>query len=194
MAHIGMKYVVAAPLKNDETYDPGYVVAKAIEFTGTPNTNSAVLYADDGSAETDQAVSNMGTSLNVDDVSLEVQGKLLGHTYTASSGETPEGLVINADDVAPYVGMGFYKRRRKNGVTSFTVIWLNKVQNTAMTENAATKGETTEFQTDTIEGTSYPLSNGAIYEKHVLDTEAKAKTWLNTKAGITGNTGNGGNT
>ena len=187
MAHIGMKYVVAAPLKADETYEAGFVVAKAINFTGTPTANSVVLYADDGEAETDRSIQNLGTSLNVDDVSLENQGKLLGHTYTAAvTGQTPtpEGLVIKNDDVAPYVGMGFYKRRRKNNVTSFTVIWLCKVQNAAMTENAATKGESVDFQTDTIEGTAYALSTGQIYEKHIFSTEAAAIAWLDDKAGI----------
>lgn len=187
MAHIGMKYVVAAPLKTDETYDTGYVVAKAIQFTGTPSANSVVLYADDGEAETDRSIQNLGTSLNVDDLSLEVQGKLLGHTYaaaTSGASSTPESLTIKNTDVAPYVGMGFYKRRRKNNETSFTVIWLNKVQNAAVTENAATKGESVEFQTDTIEGTAYALSTGQIYEKHVFTTETAAKAWLNDKAGI----------
>lgn len=187
MAHIGMKYVVAAPLQNDESYGTGYVVAKAIQFTGTPSANSVILYADDGEAETDRSVQNLGTSLNVDDLSLEVQGKLLGHTHVdavTGTTPTPEGLTIKSTDIAPYVGMGFYKRRRKNNVTSFTVVWLCKVQNAAVTENAATKGESVEFQTDTIEGTAYALSTGEIYEKHIFDTEDAAKSWLNTKANI----------
>ena len=187
MAHIGMKYVVAAELKSDETYEDGFVVAKAIQFTGTPSSNDVQLYADDGVAERDNSITNMGTSLNVDDLSLKVQADLLGHTYTAATtgqNPTPEQIVVSADDVAPYFGMGFYKRRKKNGVTSYTAIWLYKVMNRAVTENAATKGQTTEFQTDTIEGTADQLSTGAIYEKAVFSTEAAAKTWLNGKAGI----------
>lgn len=189
MAHIGMKYVVAAPLNTDESYGTGFVVAKAIQFTGTPSANDKQLYADDGVAERDNSIINMGTSLNVDDLSLKVQADLLGHTYVAAgTGEnpTPERIVVGADDVAPYFGMGFYKRRKKNGVTTYTALWLYKVMNRPVTENAQTKGQNVEFQTDTIEGTADQLENGSVYEKAVFATEAAAKTWLNGKAGITG--------
>ena len=84
MAHIGMKYPVAAPWTEGETYTKGFVVGKAIKFTGTPNKNDVDLYADDGIAETDKSVKDMGVSLNVDDLALKVQADLLGHTYTIS--------------------------------------------------------------------------------------------------------------
>ena len=190
MAHVGMKYPVAAQLNTDGTYGTGFVIGKAISFTGTPSNADVTLYADDGVAETDKGMQNIGTSLNVDDLSLKVQCDLLGHTYTAPSEATgndpavPEGMIVKADDVAPYFGVGFYKRRRKNNVTSFTAIWLVKVQHANPTENSATKAETTEFQTDTIEGTAYPVEDGTVYEKKVFTTEAAAKAWLDEKAGI----------
>lgn len=191
MAHIGMKYPVAAPLTEaadgTPSYADGFVVGKAISFTGTPSSSDVVLYADDGVAETDRSLQNLGTSLNVDDISLKVQADLLGHTYTAAgtgATPTPESITVNANDVAPYFGVGFYKRRRKNGTTTFTAIWLYKVQHAAMTENAETKGETVNFQTDTIEGTAYPLASGKTYDKAVFTTEADAKAWLETKADI----------
>lgn len=188
MAHVGMKYPVAAELQSSGTYGTGFVIGKAINFTGTPSNADVTLYADDGVAETDKGMQNIGTSLNVDDLALKVQCDLLGHAYTpAGTGENadPEGMVVKADDVAPYFGVGFYKRRRKNNVTSFTAVWLMKVQHSNPAENAATKAETTEFQTDTIEGTAYPLDDGSVYEKKVFTTEADAKAWLNEKANIT---------
>ena len=129
MAHIGMKYPVAAPWTEGETYTKGFVVGKAIKFTGTPNKNDVDLYADDGIAETDKSVKDIGVSLNVDDLDLKVQADLLGHDHTeASAGgsggtATPESVEVGSDDVAPYFGTGFYKRRRKNNETSFTAIW-----------------------------------------------------------------------
>ncbi len=191
MAHIGMKYPVAAVMKEDETYEAGFVVGKAINFTGTANSSDVVLHADDGAAESDRSLQNLSTSLNVDDISLKVQADLLGHTYTPAGGEgasaTPEKLEVKDTDNAPYVGMGFYKRRKKNGVISYTAIWLYKVQNAPKTEEAVTKGETVEFQTDTIEGTAYPRSDGKVYDKVLFvgaTAEASAKAWLNTQAGI----------
>ena len=193
MAHIGMKYPVAAEYKEGGSYTEGFVVAKAINFTGTPNKNDVELYADDAVAETDKSVKDWGTSLGVDDLSLENEAKLLGHTYTkataGSSGTdgTPESIEVGTEDEPPFFGVGFYKRRKKNGVVSFTVIWLYKVQHSEPTENAETKGDTTSFQTATIEGKAYPVEvNGkmSIGKKLIFDSEAKAKAWLNKQAGI----------
>lgn len=197
MAHIGMKYPVAVPWKQGDTYeDEGLVIGRAIQFTGTPNKNDVELYADDDVAETDKSLKDMGTSLNVDDVSLEVQAKLLGHGYkpanTTGENKTPEEMEIGTDDVAPYFGVGFYKRRRKNNVTSFTVIWLYKVQHSEPTEEAETKGDTTNFKTAAIEGKAYPVQiddgNGktkmSIGKKLVFASEAEARAWLDEQAKI----------
>ncbi|MFR8171200.1 MAG: major tail protein [Marvinbryantia sp.] len=196
MAHIGMKYPVAAPWKEGNNYDAGYVVGKAISFTGTPNKNDTTLYADDGASETDLSVRDWGTSLSTDDLSLKVQADLLGHTYKEAAGTgdaaTPEEIEIGTDDVAPYVGMGFYKRRRKNNITSFTAIWLYKVQNSEPTENAETKGESTNFQTPTIEGKAFPVEikdedgnvKMSIGKRLIFSTEAAAKAWLDKQAKI----------
>lgn len=198
MAHVGMKYPVAAPWVSGNTYgEKGFVIGKAINFTGTPNKNDVKLYADDGVAETDLSIKDLGTSLNIDDLELKVRADLLGHTYTAATGEgdeaTPETMEIGSEDVAPYFGVGFYKRRRKNNVTSFTAIWLYKVQHSEMTINAETKGDTTNFQTPTIEGTAYPveITDGeektkmSVGKKAVFTTEAAAKKWLENLAKIT---------
>lgn len=192
MAHIGMKYPVAAEWAEGNTYSEGFVVAKAINFTGTPNKNEAELYADDGVAETDKSVKDWGTSLGVDDLSLENQAKLLGHKYVKATGDsdtgTPESMEIGTEDEAPYFGVGFYKRRKKNGVTSFTAIWLYKVQHSEPSENAETKGDTTNFQTATIEGKAYPVDvdgKMSVGKKAIFKTEAAAKKWLEDQAKIT---------
>lgn len=200
MAHVGMKYPVAAPLDMDKTKDgtvaykveesTAFVIGKAINFTGTPNKNDVNLYADDEIAETDKTQRDWGVSLNVDDLTLEVQSKLLGHTYKKAEIDGIDGatekMVIGTDDVPPYFGVGFYKRRRKNNVTSFTAIWLYKVQFSEPTENAETKGDTVNFQTPTIEGTAYPVEVTedtkkvmSVGYKVTFDDEAKCKTWLN---------------
>lgn len=202
MAHIGMKYPVAAPWMEDNTYGAGFVIGKAMNFTGTPNKNDVTLYADDGAAETDLSIRDWGTSLGVDDATLKVQAELLGHGYVAAkeAGEgqeaAPESMEIGTDDVAPFFGTGFYKRRRKNNITSFTVIWLYKVQYSEPTENAETKGESVNFQTPTIEGKAFPVEvTGANNEKKMsigkkllFKTEAEAVAWLNKQANITDST------
>ena len=193
MAHIGLKYPVFAPIAAETdagaiTYGEGFVVGKAINYTGTPSNADVVLYADDGVAESDKSITNEGVSLEADDLSLEVYADLLGHTYTAEvttqGSEAPESVAVSIDDVAPYGGLGFYRRRKKNGVLSFDAIWLHKVQFAEPTTNGATKADTVTFQTRTIEGTAYPTNAGAIKEEAIFTTEAAAKAWINAKAGI----------
>lgn len=198
MAHIGMKYPVAGKLGEDGTYSEGFVIGKAIGFTGTPTNNEVELWADDEVAETDKSVQDLGVSLNVDDLALKVQADLLGHTYKAgtegdgdSTPATPEELEIGTDDVAPFYGVAFYKRRRKNGVTSFTGIFLRKVQFSEPTEEGSTKGNSTEFQTPTIEGKAYPLEvtvggvkKNSLGTKAVFTSEADARAWCEEKVGL----------
>ncbi len=193
MAHIGMKYPVAAQWAAGNEYTDGFVIAKAINFNGTPNKNDVELYADDGVAETDKSIKDIGTSLGVDDLSPENQAKLLGHTYvkavpgTSGTEGAPESIEIGAEDEAPYFGVGFYRRRKKNGVTSFTVIWLYKVQHSEPTESAETKGDTTNFQTATIEGKAYPVEvdgKMSIGKKLIFKSEEEARKWLNKQAKI----------
>lgn len=191
MAHIGMKYPVAGTLGENGTYSEGFVVGKAISFTGTPTNNDVELWADDETAETDKSVQDFGVSLNVDDLSLEVYAKLLGHTHTKAttggSDNTPETVDIGPDDVAPYVGLAFYKRRRKNNVTTFTAIFLRKVQFSEPTEEGNTKGSSTEFQTPTIEGKAYPVAvsgKNSIGTKAVFTAEADARAWCEEQVGL----------
>lgn len=199
MAHVGMKYPVAAPWQEGNTYGAGFVIGKAMNFTGTPNKNDTTLYADDAAAETDLSVRDWGTSIGVDDVTLKVLADLLGHEYkaavegTGDEAATPESLEIGSDDVAPFLGVGFYKRRRKNNVTTFTVIWLYKVQHSEPTEEAETKGESVNFKTPTIEGKAFPVEVAkedgskklSIGKKLLFKTETEAVAWLKKQANIT---------
>ena len=190
MAHIGLKYPVFLP----EGANAGFVIGKAINYTGTPSNSDVTLYADDGIAETDKSIVNEGLSLEADDISLQVYANLLGHTYTAATeadsttnpptAASPESVSVTIDDIAPFGGLGFYRRRKKNGVLSIDAIWLHKAQVAEPTTNGATKADTVTFQTRTIEGTAYPDDNGVVKEEAIFTTEAEARTWLNTKASI----------
>lgn len=188
MAKIGLKYPVAAPIEDGGTYGEGFVVAKAITANVTPNNNDATLYADDGEAETDKSFRNANFSLNIDDLTQKVYADLLGHQYQAAGIEdprTPETVIASSNDVAPFFGVGFYGKIQRNNKPSYQAKWLKKVQFSEPTDETNTKGESTEFQTPTIEGTAYQLEDGTWKEQAEFATEAEARTWLETKAGIT---------
>ena len=61
----------------------------------------------------------MGTSLGIDDLSLEKQAKLLGHTYVkeaagdSKSGRNSRALKSDQKTKLHTFGVGFYKRRKK---------------------------------------------------------------------------------
>lgn len=185
MAHVGMKnpYAVAIDPETGKYTGEIFKIGKAINFSGTPNNVDVKLWADDGVAESDKGVTDYSVSLNVDEVSLENQGKLLGHEYVPATETEPETLDIKNSDSAPYFGTGFYKRRRKNGVTSYTAVWLQKVQFASPAENGETKGETINFQTDTLEGSAFNNDAGSIIKKAVFSDEEKALAWIKNYGG-----------
>ena len=187
MAKIGLKYLVAAKLNEDgTTYAQGFVVAKAIKANITANSNDVKLYADDGVSESDKSFKDGNISLNVDDLTQKVYADLLGHEYKAanSEGNEPETVVASADDIVPYHGVGFYGRVRRNNKDSFLAKWLKKTQFSEPNDETDTKGETVTFQTPTIEGTVFQMSDGSWKEQAEFTDETKAVEWLNKKAGI----------
>jgi hypothetical protein len=105
---------------------------------------------------------------------------LLGHTM----GEDSE-LVAKDSDTAPYVGVGFYGARVKDGKKSYKAIWYPKVQFKEPNEDLTTKGENITFGTYTIEGTLMRDDAGEWRRSKICDTEEEAKAWLEGKAKIT---------
>ncbi len=187
MAKIGLKHIVAAPLKDGGTYDKGYLVAKAIKASVNSNSNDVKLYADDGVAESDKSFKDGTLSLNVDDLTQKVYADMLGHKYTAAdeSGSKPETVTASANDIAPYLGIGFYGAVKRNNKVSYLAKWLKKVQFSEPNDETETKGETVNFQTPTIEGTVFPADDGEWKEQAEFATEAEAIAWVDGKAGIT---------
>ncbi len=187
MAKIGLKYLVAAALTDGTTpsYANGIVVAKSIKADLSINLNEAMLYADDALAESVRDFKDGKITFNINDLESSVQAWLFGHTTeTLGGGET----LVKAKDVddGPYVGVGFYSRVVRSGVTKYRAIWLKKVKFAVTPESWETKGETTNFQPITIEGSVYPA--GDTYWKYdvVFNTEADAINWLDLQCVLTG--------
>lgn len=193
MAKIGLYYPVYAKITEEEfgslpTYGTGAVIGKAITADKDTNANNNPLYADGGIAENDRSFSDGTISLNVDDISLKVQADLLGATYDAGLGDTPETITKASGDVAPYVGVGYYKRGIKNNVAYFEATVLLKVQFAPFSESAKTKEKQIEWQTPTIEGSIMTVEgykNDAYEVTAKFETEQDARDWLNEMLNIT---------
>lgn len=124
-------------------------------------------------------------------ISLEL-AKLPDTVKTALLGYSASGSVLTVTDAeAPYVGFGYIACEVVSGVKSYLGYWFPKVQFGMDNDSASTKGENTEFKTNTLTGEIMGVvtsANGAVeyYYTDTDSTESGVRTWLNTKAGITG--------
>ena len=196
MAFIGLRKAIAAPLATEPgnaepTYGSGgSVIGKAIQANLTITRNNNPLYADDTIVEDDNSITAMSLELGLDDLAPEDRVKVLGLVKKTAGTNPAVDTYYDTDASAPYVGFGYIRVRRKAGVTSYQACWIYKAKFSFEDESTQTKGESIEWQTPTINGRCMGISRDAsgrldFRARQVFASEADAKTWLNTKAGIT---------
>ena len=104
-AKIGLDQLHYALLTADTnlllTYGTVTALTDAIEAKITAANTEAVLYADNALSEVAYSLGKVTLELSVKDVDLDLQAALLGHTITGGI------MVVNVNDVAPYVAVGF---------------------------------------------------------------------------------------
>ena len=176
MAKIGLDNFLYGILTEAADGTPTYGVAKkpgkAITCSVSITNNSAKLYADNVLAESDTSFQSGTVTIGVDEDDLITQADLLGHTIT--DGE----IVRNANDTAPYVGLGRIVTKMVNGVYKYKVEFLKKVKFGEPSQEDTTKGESVEFGTVTIEGTVAALADGEWSAAQTFDTRSAAQTYL----------------
>ena len=177
MANIGLNNFRFAKLTEaadgTPSYDGAQKPAKAVECTVTPNNNDASLYADDGVAESDTSFSNADVTMGLDDDNSEMIAVLLGHTIT-EEGE----MTRNANDVAPYVGLGRVIKKQVANVIKYKVEILFKVKFAEPEQSNTTQGESVEYSTPSIEGKAMSLANGDWSKTKTFDTQEAAIAYI----------------
>lgn len=174
MAKIGLRY----PVYKSKTKQG--VIAKAIQADIAITVNDVKLPADDVIVETDKSFQNGTITLGIDDLSDEIYAEFLGHAID----ETTKEVTANIDDIAPFVGVGFFGVKMVNSVRKYRAVWIPKVQFAEPADTNATKGEQTVFTTPVLVGTIMVDDNGDWKKENTFSTEAEAKTYLEGKAGI----------
>lgn len=158
MAKIGLRHFRYSHLTEaadgTASYDGAKTPGKAISANVSINKNSAALYADDALAESDNSFSSGTITLGIDEDDDATMADLLGHTIT--DGE----MVRNANDKAPYVGVGRIVTKVVSGVRKFKVEILRKVKFGEPNQENSTEGENLEYGTTELEGTISKLKNG----------------------------------
>ena len=175
MARIGLtnfRYGILTEGAGGASYGGAKTPGKAGSCNVSITNNSATLYADDVLAESDTTFQSGTVTMNIAEDDIETMAELLGHTVT--DGE----IVRNANDTAPYVGLGRVITKMVNGAYKYKVEFLCKVKFAEPSQEDNTKGESVEFATTEIEGTISALANGEWSKAQVFDTKAAAVTYL----------------
>lgn len=181
MAQIGLTNLWYGLLTEGADGTPSYSGAKsfgkAVSAKVDVSTNDASLYADDVLAESDSSFQSAKVTLGVADDDMTVFAEILGHKVADNGGE----MVRNADDAAPWIGLGRVVTKVKDGKRQYKGEFLYKVKFGEPSQEDETKGESVDFSTPEIEGSAAALANGDWSAAQTFDTKEAAVAWVKGK-------------
>ena len=170
------------------TYTGGKVDRdKIVRVDQSEERSDVKFFADDHQIDRDNTITGASVSIELAKLTDDMKKDALG--YVAGDGQN-EMLVTDA--AAPFIGVGFIHGEMYCGVATYKAYWYHKVQFSRGQRSFNTKGDTTAFQTESLEGEamSVTLTDGGptvfFAESGDLSTEAAALTWLKGKAGVSG--------
>lgn len=160
MALKGLRnFVVVEIEKDDET---GTVYAEetkrligARNISMSPQLAEGALYGDDQLLESESSVSSIEVGFELASLSLEDEAFLSGNKFENGI------LKENKDATPPEIAFGFVAPKSKTGGGGFRMVWLLKGTAKPTDEEIATKEDSIEFQTPTLDYVFMPrLSDG----------------------------------
>lgn len=145
------------------------------------------FHADDHMIDRDNSVTGATVALELAKLPANALTDMLG--YVETTGNNPD-LQLTGDE-APYVGVGFVHVERYKGTRTYVPYWYYKVQFSRGQRSFNTKGDSIEFQTESLEGQAMAVQlvpNGPdVYyatPATALTSLTAAVQWLGVKAGI----------
>lgn len=186
MAKIGLTNIWWGKLTEADdgapTYDGAKSFGKAVSCKVSVTNNDATLYAEDALAESDKSFNSASVTLGVADDDDTIFAPILGHKVS-SAGKAGTGgeMVRNANDVAPYIGLGRVITKMVNGAMKYKGEFLYKVKFSEPSQEDQTKGEKVDFKTPEIEGSAASLANGNWSAAQTFDTKEAAVAWVKGK-------------
>lgn len=164
-APIGVEGLVFATLTDEVlgTYGTVTPVSPLINIKITPKSNADVLYANNRQVERVVSLGDIDVEFETQDLPLEVQATLLGHTLDPLTGI----MSYNSDDVAPYVAIGF---KIKKGNNKYRYVWLLKGSFEELSDESATQEDKVKFQTPKLKGGFMARADGIW--KYVADQDS----------------------
>lgn len=176
---------------NTISYTNAMPLARGVEVSMEVETGDATnFYADNTIAEAVAGQFNGATAtLTVDGLKDDARDLIAGITTkgTIAVGDKTVATAVYDDlQVIPYVGIGFVVRYMENGVTTYAPVILPKAQFSPEGLDAATQGESVEFQTTELQATVMRADDANHSWKVVAadqSTEAAAVNTINAYFG-----------
>ena len=175
MARIGLKNFRYSLLDENEKVKEPKTLGKAIDCKVSLELNSAELYGDDGLCESDYTFNKGTVTITVDDDDDTILAPLLGHDISE------DGEIVGKDtDVAPSIAFGRILTKIVGGVYKYKVEYLSKVKFKDTMPDEATKGESIEFTTVSIEGSVMRKTDGEWSKSKTFTTYKDASDYLDS--------------
>lgn len=190
----GLSRSFAAVRSDDGSYTGGKEIGNAIEMSFEPGeSKDNPLYANNTIVESDSSVASAKVTITNDGISLADLAFLLGSTLdtvTLTGASTTSIKELMVDGANPsYMGYGTVARLQSGGVDKYKAIVIRKIKFAVPKFGGKTQGESKDWQTQAISGTSYRDDKGskAGFAKisSELDTEADAVLYIKNVLGIT---------
>lgn len=146
---IGCDNLVYAILATDDgTTDPTYGEVKSapgvMGININPNASQETIFYDDGPGESATTLGNLDVEIQKNELTTENKADFLGHTIDSKG-----AIIYGANDVPPWLAIG-YRTLKSNG--KYRYVWLYKGKFLEPEDNSETKGDSINFQSETING------------------------------------------
>lgn len=194
MAGIGIYGVFYKPCKKVDGVCVGYdgtvkMMGKAIDASFSPNIPSEnPLYANNSIVENDISAGSGGSlELTLDRMTLDTASDLYGTSVQDVSievdGETFNGseIAYKGNEVSAPVGAAYILLGQEDGVRNHEVVFYREVTFTRPSEEAATMGESIEWQTPEISGVVAGMQADGVepwYRKARFTTQRAAIAYI----------------
>ena len=155
-----------------ETWGKPEALKGVISVNINPNASQETLFADDGPYETAATIGNIDVEINKAQLTLDERAVLLGHTKGADG-----TLVSKSTDVPPFVAIGF-RTLKSNG--HYRYVWLYKGKFQDLEDQNETKGDSINFQTDTIKGQFLQTNKSQAWKIEADEDDSDAATIIST--------------
>ena len=162
------------------TYDKAMLLGELNQLADNPSFAEAKAAGDNNAlARYIKQFTHATVDVTVLDITNEVASMVLGAKI--ESGSTQKGLSFSGNDVAPYVGLGFYTTNLlAENVVRYKAIFYPRCKASMQGKTYDTKGESIALSNSKLQFTASVCNKGARWkmESEFLETEAAAEAWL----------------